>query len=89
MHQVITTELIVSWLAMIVAAIWIVHLQRRIDQMEEVYSDAEEALEAAHEAVDAYHRILTDVALNQATLEITHEGNIVATRVADRDASRH
>jgi hypothetical protein len=86
---VIPPELIVSWLAMIVAAIWIVHLQRRIDRMEEVYDNAEEALEAAHEAVDTYHRILTDVALNQATLEITHDGHIVATRIADREASRH
>lgn len=85
----IPPELIVSWLAMIVAAIWIVHLQRRIDRMEEVYDNAEEALEAAHEAVDTYHRILTDVALNQATLEITHDGHIVATRIADREASRH
>lgn len=85
----IPTELIVSWAAIIVATVWIVRPQRRIDRMEEVYDNAEEALEAAHKAVDVYHRILTDVALNQATLEITHDGNIIATSVADRKASRH
>lgn len=85
----IPPELIISWVAMIVAAIWIGHLQRRIDRMEEVYASAEEALEAADKAVTTYHRILTDVALNQATLEITHDGDIVATRIADREVRKH
>jgi hypothetical protein len=86
---VIPPELLIAWGAMIVAAIWIVHQQDKITDMEDTFTEAEEALEAADEAVNTYHRILTDVALGQATLEITHDGNIVAARVADREIQKH
>ena len=88
-HEVIPPELLVSWAAMIGAAIWIGHLQRRIYRMEEVYDEAEDALEAADEAVTRYQTILVDVALKHATLEITADGSIITTRTADREASRH
>jgi len=82
-------ELLVSWFAMIVAAIWVVRLQARVSRMEEIYDEAEDALEAADEAVTQYQTILMDVALNRATLEITNEGNIIATRIAHREVQVH
>lgn len=85
----IPPELWVAWTAMVVAAIWIVRQQDKITDMEDTFTGAEGALEAAEEAIDLYRHVLTDVALGQAVLEITHDGQIIATRTADRAIQKH
>lgn len=85
----IGSELLVAGAALIIAAIWIIYLQLRLIGIEATFEEAEGALEAADAAINTYHTILVDVALNQATLEITHDGKIVATHHADREIQRH
>lgn len=85
----IPIELWVAWGAIVLAGVWIYRLQHRLYCMEEACTSAEEALKAAHEAVDTYQCILTDVALEQTTLEITHDGQIIATRRTDRAVQIH
>jgi len=86
---VIGSELLVAGAALIIAAIWIIYLQLRLTSIEHTFDEAEGALEAADEAINTYHAILIDVALNEATLEITHDGRIIATHRSDREAQRH
>lgn len=85
----IGSELLVAGAALIIAAIWVVYLQLRLISIESTFDEAEDALEAADAAINTYHAILVDVALNQATLEITHDGRIIATHHADRAIQRH
>ena len=44
--------------------------------------DAVNALEKADKTVTIYQQVLTDVALNQATLEVTDDGHIIATHIS-------
>lgn len=74
---------------MIIAGGWIIYQQLRINEMEEVYDSAEEALEAAHRAVDIYQTVLRDVAIGHATLEVTDDGHIIATHRALGKVSLH
>lgn len=85
----ISSELLVAGAALIIAAIWVVYLQLRLLSIKSTFDEAEDALEAADAAINTYHALLVDIALNQATLEITHDGKIVATHHADRAVQRH
>jgi len=75
----IAGEFLVLAAALVVAAIYIVRLQTELGDCNEAMDDAEEALEAADKAVSVYQQVLTDVAHNQATLEVTEDGHIIAT----------
>ena len=88
-YEVIATELLVAWVAIIVAAVWIIRQQIELNKRDEVLDSAEEALEEAHKTVDIYQRVLTDVAIGQATLEATEDGHIIATHRALGKVSLH
>ena len=75
----IANELLVAMVALVVAAVWVVRQQLTINSMDEVMDDAVNALEKADKTVTIYQQVLTDVALNQATLEVTDDGHIIAT----------
>lgn len=85
----ISSELLVAGAALIIAAIWIIYLQFRLTSMEYTFDEAEDALEAADAAINTYHAMLVGVALNETTLEITHDGRIIATHHPDRAVQRH
>lgn len=85
----IPTELVVAWGAIVIAACYIIYQHIELAGNNDAMKEAEEALEAAHNTVDLYQRIIRDVAAGITVLEITHEGNITATRVADREVQVH
>ena len=85
----IPTELLVSWAALVVAAVWIVRQQRELDRRDEVMDSVEEALKTAHETVDMYQHIIRDVAVGHTTLEINNEGIVVATHCSAGKVSVH
>jgi ATP/maltotriose-dependent transcriptional regulator MalT len=78
----ITPEILVAGAALCIAAGWIVYQYLALQEADAILNSAEEALQAAHKAVDIYQRVLTDVAHNQATLEVTDDGHIIATHHA-------
>lgn len=82
-------SIIVAMLALIVAGCYIVYIHHQLDDAEEACQEAEEALETADHAVTMYQQVLTDVAYKQATLEVLPNGQIVATKLADREVSLH
>jgi len=84
-----TVELIVAWVALVIAAGWIIWQQLELNRRDEVLDEAEDALEQAHKTVDIYQRILTDVAMEQATLEVTADGHIIATHRSLGKVSLH
>ena len=85
----IPIELLVAWSAIVLAAVWIVRQQLDINEHDEILDEAEEALEDAHKAVTFYQRMLVDVAIGHTTLEITHEGQLIATRGTAGEVQRH
>lgn len=78
----IANELLVAMAALVLAAIWVVRQQQRINSMDEAMDDAVDALEKADKAVDTYQQVLSDVAIGQATLEVTDDGHIIATHIS-------
>jgi hypothetical protein len=84
-----TTELLVAWTAIVIAAVWIVRQQLELNRRDEILDEAEAALETADKTVTLYQQILTDVAHNQATLEITDDGHIIATHRSFGKVSVH
>lgn len=85
----IPLELLVAWSAMVLAAVWIVRQQLDINEHDRILDEAEEALENAHNAVSFYQRMLVDVAIGHTTLEISHEGQLIATHSAAGEVQRH
>ena len=83
------TSVIVAMVALIVAAGYIVYLHHQLGDAEEACGEAEEALENADRAVTLYQQVLTDVAYGNAILEVSPNGQIVATKLADREVSLH
>jgi hypothetical protein len=86
---VVATELLVAWAAILIAAVWIIKQQLELNAKNDVLESAEEALEQASEAVDIYQHVLRDVAMGQATLEVTNDGNIIATHRSLGKVSLH
>jgi ATP/maltotriose-dependent transcriptional regulator MalT len=100
---VIATELLVARAAIVIAAVWIVYLQRKLSGQDEVLKSAEAALEAADEAIESseaarkaaeaainiYQHVLRDVAIGHTTLEMTDDGRIVATHGSFGKVSLH
>ena len=78
----IPNELLVAMAALVLAAVWIVRQELTIKHMDSICDDAVDALEKAHKTVDMYQQVLSDVAIGQATLEVTHDGYIIATHIA-------
>jgi hypothetical protein len=78
----IAGEFLILAAALVAATIYIVRLQAELGDCNEAIEEAEEALEAADKAVELYQQVLMDVAHNQATLEVTDDGSIVATHRA-------
>ena len=85
----VATELLVAWAAILIAAVWIIKQQLELNAKNDVLESAEEALEQASEAVDIYQHVLRDVAMGQATLEVTNDGNIIATHRSLGKVSLH
>ena len=75
----IANELLVAMATLVLAAIWIVRQELKLKHMDDTCDDAIDALEKAHKAVDTYQQVLSDVAIGQATLEVTDDGSILAT----------
>jgi len=86
---VIATELIVSWVAVIIAAAWVIRQQIELNKRDDILDEVEEALEQADKALDIYQQVLTDVAIGQATLEVTDDGHIIATHRSFGKISLH
>ncbi len=82
-------SIIIAMAALIVAAGYIVYIHHQLEDAEEACGEAEEALEAADHAVTMYQQVLTDVAYGHATLEVSSNGQIVATKLADRETQIH
>jgi hypothetical protein len=78
----IPTELLVAMAALVLAAVWIVRQELKLKHMDSICDDAVDALEKAHKTVDMYQQVLSDVAIGQATLEVTDDGYIIATHSA-------
>ena len=78
----IPTELLVAMAALVLAAVWIVRQELKLKHMDSICDDAVDALEKAHKTVDMYQQVLSDVAIGQATLEVTDDGYIIATHIA-------
>lgn len=78
-HEVIPTELLVAWAAIVIAAIWIIRQHIELRDRDAILKEVETALEAADKAVTMYQTILTDVAYGHTTLEVTEDGRIIAT----------
>ena len=85
----IATELIVSWVAVIIAAAWVIRQQIELNKRDDILDEVEEALEQADKALDIYQQVLTDVAIGQATLEVTDDGHIIATHRSFGKISLH
>ncbi len=75
----IPTELLVAGAALVLAAVWIVRQQLVISGQNDAMEAAYEALQSADKTVDLLKQVLYDVAHNQATLEVTDDGRIIAT----------
>lgn len=82
-------SIIIAMAALIVAAGYIVYIHHQLEDAEEACGEAEEALENADRAVTIYQQVLTDVAYGNAILEVSPNGQIVATKLADREAPLH
>lgn len=82
-------ELVVAWAALTVAGVWIFILQNILRQQNAAMDEAKKALEAASREVSTYQRIITDVAIGHTTLEIGHDGKIIATHSPDGQIQRH
>ena len=82
-------DIAIAMVALIVAACYIVYIHHQLDDAEAACEEAEGALVAADNAITLYQQVLTDVAYKQATLEVTEDGQIVATKLADREVSLH
>lgn len=83
------TSVVVAMAALVVAAGYIVYLHHQLRDAEESCDDAVEALENADRAVTLYQQVLTDVAYGNAILEVSPNGQIIATKLADREVSLH
>jgi LytS/YehU family sensor histidine kinase len=85
-----TTELLVIAVVFIAIALYIMWWQdREIKRRDDTLGEVERTLDAASKTVNLYQQILSDVAHNHATLEITDDGRIVATHFTDRKTSLH
>lgn len=82
-------SIIIAMAALIVAAGYIVYIHHQLEDAEEACGEAEEALENADRAVTIYQQVLTDVAYGHATLEVSSNGQIVATKLANRETQIH
>ena len=85
----IPTELFVSWVALVIAAAWIIHQWQELRERDDILEETEAALEAADKSLDLYQTILRDVAIGHATLEITDDGRITATHCSVGKVSLH
>lgn len=85
----IATELLVSWVAIVAAAAWVIYLWQELRDRDDTLKEAEAALEAADKTIDLYQTILRDVAIGHATLEVTNDGRIIATHCAAGKVSLH
>ena len=85
----IPTELFVSWVALVIAAAWIIHQWQELRERDDILEEVEAALEAADKSLDLYQTILRDVAIGHATLEITDDGRIIATHCSAGKVSLH
>lgn len=85
----IPTELLVAWAAIVVAAIWIIRQHIELRDRDAILAEVETALEAADKSLELYQTILRDVAIGHATLEVTNDGNIVATHCSFGKAQIH
>ena len=81
-ENMIATELLVAMAALVLAAVWVVRQQQKINSMDEAMDDAVDALEKADKTVTIYQQVLSDVAIGQATLEVTNDGHIIATHIS-------
>ena len=81
-ENMIANELLVAMAALVLAAIWVVRQQMVLDRMDEAMDDAVDALEKADKTVTVYQQVLSDVAIGQATLEVTDDGHIIATHIS-------
>jgi uncharacterized protein YoxC len=85
-----TTELLVIAVVFIAIALYIMWWQdREIRRRDDTLGEVERTLDAATKAVNLYQQILSDVAHNQATLEITDDGRIIATHCSAGKVSLH
>lgn len=85
----IPSELLVAWGAIVLAAVWIIWQQRKLNEQDEALENAEAALEAADQAINIYQHVFRDVAIGHTTLEVTDEGHIIATHCAAGKVSLH
>jgi methylthioribose-1-phosphate isomerase len=86
---VIPTELFVSWVALVIAAAWIIHQWQELRERDDILKKVKAALEAADKSLDLYQTILRDVAIGHATLEVTNDGRIIATHCSAGKVSLH
>jgi methylthioribose-1-phosphate isomerase len=86
---VIPTELFVSWVALVIAAAWIIHQWQELRERDDILEEVKAALEAADKSLDLYQTILRDVAIGHATLEVTNDGRIIATHCSAGKVSLH
>ena len=85
-----TTELLVIAVVFIAIALYIMWWQdREIRRRDDTLGEVERTLDAATKAVNLYQQILSDVAHNQATLEVTDDGRIIATNCTIGKVSLH
>lgn len=82
-------SVVVAMIALVVAACYIVYLHDQLEDAIKACGEAEEALENADRAVTLYQQVLTDVAYGNAILEVSPNGQIVATKLSDREVSLH
>jgi PDZ domain-containing secreted protein len=73
----------------LVAAVTVPYVALGPGPTYDTLGEVERTLDAATKAVNLYQQILSDVAHNHATLEITDDGRIVATHFTDRKTSLH
>ncbi len=85
----IPTELFVSWVALVIAAAWIIHQWQELRERDDILEEVKAALEAADKSLDLYQTILRDVAIGHATLEVTNDGRIIATHCSAGKVSLH
>ncbi len=85
----IPTELFVSWVALVIAAAWIIHQWQELRERDDILEETEAALKAADKTLDLYQTILRDVAIGHATLEVTNDGRIIATHCSAGKVSLH